>query len=82
MKNQPKYQIGQTVYYLKDSTVKAEMVLGIFSSFDRDRYYNSTKPAKFLTFLYSFEVSKDVSQYGWIEESKLFITKELLLASL
>ncbi len=61
-----KYKIGDVVYFLESSGVGKNRVTGIHLM--REDYY------------YSF--SKDISEYGWRHEDKLFATKEDLLKSL
>lgn len=79
----PKFNIGDTVFFIHESGIVERLILGIFTIFNKNLYEGeSIKDAKVLRFEYYTQVQKDVDKYGWKNESKLFSSKEDLIASL
>jgi hypothetical protein len=79
----PKYGIGDTVYVLLGDKVTTETVMGVVATFDSDlRRYDTKKVPKFREFRYFFDMKTSAESYGWIAESRLFTSKEELLAAL
>lgn len=82
METKPKFNIGDAVFYLNDSQIKNSIVVGIFSCFDDDTSWDARKKPKLVQFKYHFQIRTETYAYGWISESKVFATKEELIASL
>lgn len=81
---QPKYKIGDEVYYMKDNAITKSVVTGIFfkkEEFDHALYSMPTivSPA---TFLYFFSEKLDTYIHKWVREDCIFPTKEELISLL
>jgi len=78
----PKYTIGQDVYFVRDNEVVSQPVIGVAAVFDRDSRVTAKKPPMFEEFRYTFEIRRELTAFGWVSESRIFPTKEDLLATL
>ena len=79
----PKFNIGDELFYLNDGKMETKKVTGIIKEYSRLGYYGPVE-RKFLHFNYCFDrsSSRDLGQWGWIPEDKVFISKQALIESL
>lgn len=80
----PKFHMDDTVFFLKDSNIVEATIKGVFKTFSDDWGWNaeSNKRIKFEEFKYFFDIKSQPYQYGWIEESRIFISKQALIETL
>ena len=79
----PKYHIGQTLFFVENNEVVSKVCTGIFTEFDFEgSYSDEKKKTKFDGYMYFFGIHKSPYQYDWVDENRLFISKEELLESL
>jgi hypothetical protein len=71
--NQPKYNIGDTVFTLQSDGVIENVVYGIIFVNNELRYKLHDRKSV---------LPQKTTEYGWIQEERLFPTKEELIQSL
>lgn len=79
----PKFEVGQIVFVLRNNIIDEKRIEGILALYNENsRWNNKPENIRFQSYVYFFDKVKSVDSYSWIEENKVFLTKEELLKSL
>lgn len=75
----PKFNIGDTVFYLKDNTIQEDTIISITTIFKEQNIVEKSE----LEFGYSFGIKSRFSEATyWTPENLVFVSKEELIKSL